>query len=304
MKLVTFKNKEGQSRAGWLKGDVVVDMNVVSNGALPADMLGFIDRHEEYFAIIRDLKLEEAVPGYSLNEVKLQAPLPNPRSFRDYIGFEQHMLNASAKFGHTIGQAWYEMPIFYFTNHHAIYGHGDEIKRPEKETKLDIELEMAVIIGKKGTDIKAAEADDYIFGYTVFNDWTARAIQRREMEVPLGPHKGKDFANAIGPCIVTKDEMNHYMGDNGRFNLRMTAKINDNLICDGNYNTVYYTFGQMIERAAENNVTLYPGDILGSGTVGWGSLIENNFEVYRPLEPGDLVELEIEGIGILRNKVV
>jgi len=304
MKLVTFKNKEGHSRAGWLKGDAVVDMNAVSNGALPADMLGFIDRHEEYFAIIKNLKLEETVPTHSLNEVQLLAPLPNPRSFRDYIGFEQHMLNASAKFGHTIGQAWYEIPIFYFTNHHAIYGPEEEIKRPARETKLDIELEMAVIIGKMGKDIQAHEADDYIFGYTVFNDWTARAIQRREMEVPLGPHKGKDFANAIGPCIVTKDEMNQYMGDNGRFNLRMTAKINDNLICDGNYNTVYYTFGQMIERAAENNVTLYPGDILGSGTVGWGSLIENNFEVYRPLEPGDVVELEIEGIGILRNKVV
>jgi 2-keto-4-pentenoate hydratase/2-oxohepta-3-ene-1,7-dioic acid hydratase in catechol pathway len=320
MKLVTFKNKEGQSRAGLLKNDAVVDMNAASNGALPADMLGFIDRHEEYFAIIKDLKLEEALPTYSLSEVKLLAPLPNPRSFRDYIGFEQHMLNASAKFGHTIGQAWYEMPIFYFTNHHAIYGPEDEIKRPAKETKLDIELEMAVIIGKKGKDIKAEEADEYIFGYTIFNDWTARAIQKKEMEIPLGPHKGKDFANAIGPCIVTKDEMVKYRcsfsekfftaplkvpamkGD--RFNLKMESRINGKIICEGNYKTVYYNFAQMIERASENNVTLMPGDILGSGTVGWGSLIENNFEVHRPLEPGDVVELEIEGIGVLRNKVV
>lgn len=304
MKLVTFKNKEGFAKAGWLKDDGVADMQLVSNGALPDNMLAFIDENEKYFSIIKELKLEEAAPTYSLNEVQLLAPLLNPRSFRDYIGFEQHMLNASATFGHTIGQAWYEMPIFYFTNHQAVYGPDDEIKRPAKETKLDIELEMAVIIGKKGTGIKAAAADDYIFGYTVFNDWTARAIQRREMEVPLGPHKGKDFANAIGPCIVTKDEMNQYMGDNGRFNLRMTANINGTQICDGNYNTVYFTFGQMIERAAENNVTLYPGDILGSGTVGWGSLIENNFEVHRPLEPGDVVELEIEGIGVLRNKVI
>ena len=304
MKLVTFKNREGAVRTGWLKDHGVVDMQLVSNGALPDNMLAFIDEHEKYFSIIKAMKLEEATPTYVLTDVQLLAPLPNPRSFRDYIGFEQHMLNASAKFGHTIGQAWYEMPIFYFTNHQAIYGPGDEIKRPEKETKMDIELEMAVIIGKKGTDIKAADAEEYIFGYTVFNDWTARAIQRREMEVPLGPHKGKDFANAIGPCIVTKDEMNQYLGDNGRFNLQMTAKINDTLICDGNYNTVYFTFAQMIERASENNVTLYSGDILGSGTVGWGSLIENNFEVHRALEPGDMVELEIEGIGVLRNKVV
>jgi len=160
MKLVTFKNKEGQSRAGWLKEDGVVDMNAVSNGKLPADMLSFIDNHEKYFSIIKELKLENVSPTYSLDEVTLLAPLPNPRSFRDYIGFEQHMLNASAKFGHQIGEAWYEMPIFYFTNHQAIYGPDDEIKRPGKETKLDIELEMAVIMGKKGTDIKAAAADD------------------------------------------------------------------------------------------------------------------------------------------------
>jgi 2-keto-4-pentenoate hydratase/2-oxohepta-3-ene-1,7-dioic acid hydratase in catechol pathway len=320
MKLITFKNKAGEVKAGWLKGDAVVDMQVVSNGQLPGTMLEFIDEHEKYFAIIKEKKLEEAAPTYLLSEVKLLAPLPNPRSFRDYIGFEQHMLNASKSFGHTIGQAWYEMPIFYFTNHQAVYGPGDEIKRPDKETKFDIELEMAVIIGKKGKDIKAADADDYIFGYTVFNDWTARAIQKREMEIPLGPHKGKDFANAIGPCIVTADEMEQYRvpfselffeaplkipavkGD--RFNLKMASRINGQTICEGNYKTIHYNFAQMIERAAENNVTLMPGDILGSGTVGWGSLIENNFTVHRPLEPGDVVELEIEGIGVLRNKVI
>lgn len=130
------------------------------------------------------------------------------------------MLNALKSFGHTIGQEWYEMPIFYFTNHHGIYGPDDEIKRPTGETKLDIELEIA--------------------------------------------------------CII----------------------------CEGNYNTVYYTFGQMIERASENNVTMMSGDILGSETVDLGSLIENNFTVHRPLEPGDVVELEIEGIGVLRNKVI
>src|SRR5689334_13509485 len=197
MKLVTFKNRQGQSRAGWLKDDGVVDMNAVSNNRLPADMLSFIDDHENYFSIIREMQLEKVPPTHSIDEVQLLAPLPNPRSFRDYIGFEMHMLNASKSFGHTIGEAWYEMPIFYFTNHHGIFGPDDEIKRPVKETKLDIELEIAVIIGKAGKDIKAEEADDYIFGYTVFNDWTARAIQKREMEIPLGPHKGKDFANAI-----------------------------------------------------------------------------------------------------------
>ena len=124
------------------------------------------------------------------------------------------------------------------------------------------------------------------------------------MTVPLGPHKGKDFANAIGPCIVTKDEMEPYRTHNDRFNIRMTSKINGQLICDGNYQTVYYTFPQMMQRASENGVNLMPGDILGSGTVGFGSLIETNFAAHRPLEPGDTVELEIQGIGILKNTVV
>lgn len=319
MKLVTFKNNKGETRIGWLKGDGVVDMQATDN-RLPNDMLAFIDNHEAYFKIIKDNNLDNTPPQYLLADVQLLAPLSNPRSFRDYIGFEQHMLNASKSFGHTVGAAWYEMPIFYFTNHQAIYGPNDAIKRPTKETKMDLELELAVIIGKKGKDIKAENANDYIFGYTIFNDWTARAIQKREMEVPLGPHKGKDFANAIGPCIVTKDEFEQYrcsisreihpehlrmpLSTGDRFDVKMTAKINGETICEGNYKTVYWTFPQMIERASENNVSLSAGDILGSGTVGWGSLIENNFSVHRPIEPNDVVELEIEGIGILSNKVV
>ena len=319
MRLVTFKNKKNKTRIGWLKDDGVVDMKLTDK-RLPNDMLAFIDKHEQYFQIIKDNNLENTPPQYLLSEIQLLAPLPNPRSFRDFIGFEQHMLNASKSFGHKVGEAWYEMPIFYFTNHQAIYGHEDAIKRPEKEIKLDIELELAVVMGKKGADIAAENAHDYIFCYTVFNDWTARFIQKKEMEVPLGPHKGKDFANVIGPCIVTKDEFEQYhctisrethpehlqmpQSISDRFDVKMTAKINDTVICEGNYKTVYWTFPQMIERASENNVTLMPGDILGSGTVGWGSLIENNFSVHRPIEPGDVVELEIEGIGILRNKVI
>ena len=319
MKLVTFKNKNEETRIGWLKDDSIVDMQA-TDSRLPNDMLTFIENHEAYFKIIKDNDLENTPPQYKAADVQLLAPLPNPRSVRDYIGFEQHMLNASKSFGHKVGEAWYEMPIFYFTNHQAVYGPDDEIKRPEKEIKMDLELEIAVIIGKKGHDIKAENAHAYIFGYTVFNDWTARFIQKREMEVPLGPHKGKDFANAFGPCIVTKDEFEQYrcsisrdihpehlampLSTGDRFDVKMTAKINDSVICEGNYKTVYWTFPQMIERASENNVVMMPGDILGSGTVGWGSLIENNFTVHRPIEPGDIVELEIEGIGVLRNKVI
>ncbi len=318
MKLVTFKTKEGTIHTGWLKATGVVAMQK-ADMRLPNDMLAFIDNHETYFKIIKENRLEELMPHYQLTDVRLMAPLTNPRSIRDYLSFEQHMLNASKTFGHSIGEAYYDIPVFYFTNHNAVFGHQDEIKRPKNETKMDFELELAVVMGKKGSDIPENETDDYIFGYTIFNDWTARSLQREEMTLPLGPAKGKDFANAFGPCIVTKDEFEQYSctisremhpehltmpkttGD--RFDVKMIARINGETICEGNYKTAYWTFAQMIKRASDN-VTLLPGDILGSGTVGWGSLIENNFSVHRPLESGDLVELEIEGIGVLSNKVV
>ena len=318
MKLVTFKTKEGTVHTGWLKAEGVVEMQKADK-RLPNDMLAFIDNHEACFKIIKENRLEELMPHYQLIDVRLMAPLTNPRSIRDYLSFEQHMLNASKTFGHSIGEAYYDIPVFYFTNHNAVFGPQDEIKRPKNETKMDFELELAVVMGKKGSDIPEDETDDYIFGYTIFNDWTARSLQREEMTLPLGPAKGKDFANAFGPCIVTKDEFEQYSctisrethpghltmpkttGD--RFDVKMSARINGETICEGNYKTAYWTFAQMIKRASDN-VTLLPGDILGSGTVGWGSLIENNFSVHRPLEPGDQVELEIEGIGVLSNKVI
>ena len=318
MKLVTFKTNKGTIHTGWLKDTGIVAMQQADE-RLPNDMLSFIDNHEIFFKIIRDNNLEHLAPHHQLSEVQLLAPLPNPRSVRDFLGFEQHMLNAGKAFGHPIGEEYYNIPVFYFTNHNAIFGPEDEVKRPKNEDKMDLELELAVIMGKKGSDISVENADDYIFGYTVFNDWTARALQRQEMTLPLGPAKGKDFANTFGPCIVTKDEFEQYRcsisrethpehltmpkntGD--RFDIKMTARINGETICEGNYKTAYWTFTQMIKRASDN-VTLLPGEILGSGTVGWGSLIENKFSVHRPLQPGDVVELEVEGIGILRNSVV
>lgn len=318
MKLVTFEDKLGAVHTGWLKVDGVVGMQK-ADSRLPNDMLSFIDDHEQYFKIIKDNNLEALEAHYQLSDIKLLAPLPNPRSIRDFLGFEQHMLNAGKAFGHELSETYYKIPVFYFTNHNAVFGPEDEIKRPNNETKLDLELEIAVVMGKKGGDLTPYNIDEHIFGYTIFNDWTARALQKEEMTMPLGPAKGKDFANSFGPCIVTKDEFEQYRcsitreahpehlkmpltcGDH--FDVKMTSRINGETICEGNYKTAYWTFTQMIERASAN-VTLQPGDIIGSGTVGWGSLIENKFEVHRPLEPGDVVELEIEGIGILKNTVV
>jgi 2-keto-4-pentenoate hydratase/2-oxohepta-3-ene-1,7-dioic acid hydratase in catechol pathway len=307
MKLVTFiPPNNGDACAGWLTPDGlgVVDMHQVSQGALPADLLRFIEQHETLLPLIQQHNWQQAPATYALEAVQLLAPLPNPRSFRDFVSFEQHLLNAAAQFGHQVAAEWYEMPIFYFTNHQAICGPGAAVRRPAGETRLDYELELACVLGRSGANLSAAEAEDCIFGYTIFNDFSARAIQGREMRCHLGPAKGKDFANAIGPYLVTKDEVDAFRDETGRLSLRMTSRINGQTICDGNFNTIHYSFGQMLAKASENDVQLHAGDVFGSGTVGWGSLVETNFQAHRALEPGDVVELEIEGLGVLSNSII
>lgn len=302
MKFVTFRNKQGAVRAGWQQLNGVIDMNEASGGELPSDMLSFLANHEHYMDIIRSKRLTEVEPTYPMESVRLLAPLPNPRSVRDFVSFETHVQNATKRNGNTVAKEWYEVPIFYFSNHHAITGPEQEIPRPKKCNKLDYELEIACVIGKQGRDIKAGEAEEHIFGYTIFNDWSARDLQAQEMKVLLGPAKGKDFATSIGPYLVTKDEIEAYRNGD-RFDMEMTATVNGQLLSKGNFKDIHYTFGQMIERASEE-VTLYPGDIIGSGTVGFGCLLELGPEIHRWLEPGDVVELGITGLGRLRNRVV
>lgn len=301
MKFVTFINPEGEMRAGWLTGDDVIDMNLASQGKLPCSMREFLDKNDIYMPFVQQMDRDLLQPTYSLDEVQLKAPLPNPASFRDFVAFETHVKNASKSHGSTVAKEWYEVPVFYFSNHHAIKGPNEAIKRPRKSKRLDFELELACVIGKQGTNIKASEAEEYIFGYTILNDWSARDLQMQEMKVLLGPAKGKDFDTTIGPYLATKEELARYRtGD--RFDLEMTAKINGEVLTRGNFKDIHYSFAQMIERASEE-VTLYPGDIIGSGTVGWGCIMEHGPEVHRWLEPGDEVELEITGLGRLRNVV-
>lgn len=290
-------------RAGWLSGDRVVDMNVVSKGKLPNHLIELIKNHEEYMDVISTLnnKLTH-LESFSINEIRLTAPLPKPPSFRDFVAFETHVKNATKRSGGTVAPEWYEMPMFYFSNANAMKGTNEEVKHPAKCSRLDYELEMACIIGRKGKNIRAEEAEEYIFGFTILNDWSARDIQMKEMKVLLGPAKGKDFATSIGPYIVTKDELEPYRLED-KYDLEMTAAVNGKILSRGNFKDIYYSFGQMIERASEE-VTLYPGDIIGSGTVGFGCIMELGPETHRWLEPGDEVELTITGLGSLKNKIV
>jgi fumarylacetoacetate (FAA) hydrolase len=304
MKFITFINREGLNRLGFLPNSTsVIDINKASNGKLPSTMLELVERNEQYLPLIEELKnLSPKDKGvYSLAEVKLTAPLPNPRSFRDFYAFEQHVKTARENRGLEMIPEWYEIPVFYFSNHLVMKGPDEPINRPKKCEWLDYELEIACIIGKEGQNISREQASDYIFGYCILNDWSARDLQRKEMMVGLGPAKGKDFATSIGPYIVTSDELTEFTSNKG-FNLKMTAKVNGVLLSEGNMKDLFYSFGEMIERASDG-VTLYPGEIIGSGTVGTGCLLELGQKVHRWLEPGDLVELEIENLGVLRNLI-
>ena len=242
--------------------------------------------------------------AFLMNEVQLLAPVPDPQSFRDFYAFEQHVRAARKLRGLEMHPDWFRIPIFYFSNPAAIYGHGSEIPYPRKTNELDFELEFAVIIAGAGSDIPSKDADRHIAGYTICNDWSARDLQREEMAMSLGPAKGKDFATSFGPYMVTPDELEDAWDENGKLNLRMTCHVNGTLISDGNTNDLYHPFKDMIERASLNT-KLLSGDYLGSGTVGTGCILE-----LRPentggwIKKGDVVTLEVKRLGVLENKIV
>ena len=242
--------------------------------------------------------------AFLMNEVQLLAPVPDPQSFRDFYAFEQHVRAARKLRGLEMHPDWFRIPIFYFSNPAAIYGHGSEIPYPRKTNELDFELEFAIIIAGAGSDIPSKDSDRHIAGYTICNDWSARDLQREEMAMSLGPAKGKDFATSFGPYMVTPDELEDAWDENGKLNLRMTCHVNGTLISDGNTNDLYHSFKDMIERASMNTKVL-SGDYLGSGTVGTGCILE-----LRPentggwIKKGDVVTLEVKRLGVLENKIV
>jgi 2-keto-4-pentenoate hydratase/2-oxohepta-3-ene-1,7-dioic acid hydratase in catechol pathway len=230
---------------------------------------------------------------YSATDVQLSAPLPNPPSLRDFIAFEDHIAATSKKRGQLIPPEWYKMPVYYKGNHRTIIGPDETLAWPLDTTKLDYELELACVVGRKGRDIPERQAEHYIAGYTIMNDFSARDIQFQEMACRLGPAKGKDFATAMGPCLVTPDEI----VDLGA--LTMIARVNGEEWSRGRFGTIHWSFPQMIAHVSRGE-TIHPGDVLGSGTVGGGC----GLDMDRYLKPGDLVELEIQPIGVLRTCVM
>lgn len=231
------------------------------------------------------------------------SPLPPITSLRDFYAFEQHVQTANENRGRSVPKEWYEFPVFYFSNISMIYGPDETIPYPSYTDALDYELEVACLIAKAGRDIPIEKAEDYISGYMIFNDWSARDIQRREMAVGLGPAKGKDFASSFGPYLLTPDELaDRHTGRPGVYDLAMVARVNGVETSRGNWKDLHWSFGEMIARASQD-VTLQPGDVIGSGTVGTGCLLEITKGSGPWLQPGDVVELEVERLGILRNTI-
>ncbi len=295
MKLVTFRTDDwSATHAGVVRKDEIITLAYPTLLELLRDPNGLASAREA------------GGEAFTFEEVQLLSPIPEPPSVRDFYAFEQHVKSARAKRGLDMIPEWYEIPTFYFTNNSEIYGHNQPVPYPVGSNELDIELEIACAIGRDGKDIPLEEAASYIAGYTIMNDWSARDFQRKDMKLNLGPGKGKDFAISLGPWLVTPDELAAYRTGSDaseRYSMTMLARVNGQEISRGNFKDIYYSFPQMIAWASRN-ARLRAGDVLGSGTVGTGCLLELGTEVHPWFRRGDIIELEIEGIGLLRNKIV
>ena len=335
MKLVTFRT-DAHDRAGILSGDRVIDLeNALAwfehtegrrcDCAHVVDrygrgVLGFIEHSDRARpaadAIVREHTAGRLPPvfdsrilSHAFDEVSLRAPLPHPPSLRDGYAFRQHVEAARRNRGLAMIPEYDDAPVFYFGNHHAVVGPGEVRARGEQLRQLDYELEAAIVVGKTAENLTATDADEAIFGMTIMNDWSARALQMHEMKLSLGPAKGKDFATSLGPWLVTLDELLPRATRTERglvFDLAMRATVNGATLSRGNLKDMHFTFAQILERASYG-ATLVPGDVIGSGTCGTGCLLELNGSKATNdlwLEPGDIVVLEIEGLGALENRVV
>jgi len=333
MKLVTFKSDKEAESIGALvdDGNVIVDLQLGSvmksdeESPYFTSMLAFLEggpQARDNAQEIVEFVLDDKPPGTAipLNSVTLQAPVPRPLSIRDCLCFEQHIINSirvvglkkfapldewiEKKFGrnrsiaYRANKTWYERPIYYKSNCFSVVGTDAEVRIPSYTRRFDYELEWGAFIGKQGVDIPKDKARSYIGGYTIFNDFSARDIQLKEQGGRLGPAKGKDFdtGNAMGPCLVTPDEL----GD--PYDLSMVARVNGEEWSRGTSADMDYTFEDLIEYISRSE-TLHPGEFLGSGTCSGAQGRGCGLEMGKYLKAGDTVELEVEKIGVLRNTV-
>ena len=285
---------------------LAADPRRAHNSALFRQPVTTLDAHlaagmrVDALADLLDAEPDEPMDASSLH---FGPPIISPPTFRDFYAFERHVGTMWKRRDMEIPEAWYRLPIFYFSNVSEIRGPGDPVWAPRGSTELDYELEVAAIVDTPVRDLDAARGEEAIGGYLVLNDWSARDLQREETTVRLGPAKGKDFASTIGPWLVTPDELSDARAGKG-FELAMTARVNERECSRGTWSSAHFSFGEMIERASAD-VRLRPGDLIGSGTVGTGCLLEVRDDTLgRYLEPGDTVTLAVERLGSLSTPVV
>lgn len=330
MRLITYQLPDGSLRLGSLREDVAGQVVDLAAGAAAlglgddgnlSSMLALIEAGAQGLDLAREVAAaapaRSAEPWAALNAaaVKWKSPLPVPPQFRDCLMFEEHLLNSFAMLRQTLAArepdpeaalaefeakgvyrvppVWYDIPVYYKANRFSFIGHDEDVIWPSYTEKLDFELEYACVLGSYVKDVSVAEAKQHIFGYTIFNDISARDVQSVEMQASLGPSKGKDFdtGNIMGPCIVTADAVD-------ADDMTMIARINGEEWCRGNSGSAHWSFADVIAHASRSE-TLVPGECIGSGTVGGGCGLEHD----RYLNLGDVIELEVEGIGILRNRI-
>jgi 2-keto-4-pentenoate hydratase/2-oxohepta-3-ene-1,7-dioic acid hydratase in catechol pathway len=291
VRLVTFERNGGR-RLGALSGDAVVDLPAaVDHPAFPPTMEDLVQAGPVAMDTAREaLGRDGVVERFAVPDARLLVPIL-PGSLRDFLAFEDHVKAGAARRGEPVADAWYEMPIYYKGNHRSMVGPDQDVPWPPFTEELDYELEVACVLGERDRDVDARRAAQLIFGYTLMNDWSARDIQRKEMAVRLGPAKGKDFATSLGPCIVTADELDPSA-------LRLTARVDGQVWSEGSLGDARWTFPEMIAHVSRGE-DVWPGDLYGSGTFGGGC----GLDLGRFLWPGAVVELEADGIGVLRNRV-
>lgn len=312
--------QESKEKAAVLHDGALYNTKDLDND-LPVTMLEMLQDWENNLAIAKQAMSAVASGDLKVNttrfdEARILAPVPRPTSCRDGYAFRQHVAAARRNRGVDMIAEFDQYPIFYFTNHNAVQGPGPIECMPDHFEKLDFELEVAVIVGKKGRNITAAEADGYIAGYCIMNDMSARTLQMEEMLLNLGPAKGKDFSTVIGPWMITPDELEPFripakedhIGNN--YDLKMTCKVNGVQVSEGNMGDMDWTFAEILERCAYG-ADILPGDVIGSGTVGTGCFLELNGTaklndpdaVPQWLQDRDEVVLEVEQMGILSNTI-
>jgi fumarylacetoacetate (FAA) hydrolase len=336
MKLVTYTASSQAARPGLLAGDAILDLlraltwvDKKRGGARDertvgahygASVLGFVEHAKEARPLAEEAlsahakgelpeKTDTGPIAIRTSDATLLSPIPRPPSMRDGYAFRQHVETARRNRGLEMIPEFDQFPVFYFTNHQAVIGPGALRVKPKTLEKLDFELEAAIVVSKEARDLSAANADDAIFGMTIMNDFSARVLQMEEMKLNLGPAKGKDFATALGPYLATIDELadvTKKTPSGAQFDLGMRAWVNGVQVSTGNVKDMSWTFAQILERASYG-VTLYPGDVIGSGTCGTGCFLElNGSKITKDqwLRPGDVVALEIDRLGRLENTVV